>query len=100
MRKLALLITLGLFMTVTVANACDGDKAAKGVKGKKATAACTKAAGMKNGKCTMSAAEMTKSGCCMHGASATAAKSGCCTKGATGAKHATAKTATETPSKS
>jgi len=99
MRKITLLLTLGLFLSVTAANACDGEKAAKGTKTKKASAAC-----MKNGKCTMTAAEMKKSGCCAHEASASAtgaattsatAKAGCEAKaGATGS-HKCCKAKTE-----
>jgi len=74
MRKLILLLTIGLFMSATAANACDGDKATT-AKGKKASALCAKHASMKKGKCTMTAAQMKKSGCCMHGA--TASMAGC-----------------------
>ena len=106
MRKLALLITLGLFMNATAANACDGDKATKAGKGKKASAACMKACkdagGMKDGKCNMTAEEMAKSGCCMHGATAAKAgsKAGCDMKAAAGAKHDCCKGKAESAPKS
>lgn len=69
MRNLILLLTLGLFLTATAANACDGDKAScKGHKGKKtAMKDCKDKKCMKDGKCTMTAAEMAKEGCTMHG---------------------------------
>jgi hypothetical protein len=63
-RTLILLLTLGFF-AATTANACDGDKTAcKGhAKGTK-TAMKDCAKHMKDGKCSMTAAEMKKSGCC------------------------------------
>ena len=84
MRNLILLLTLGLFLTATAANACDGDKAScKGHKGKKtAMKNCTDKKCMKDGKCTMTAAEMAKEGCTMHGTTADMAKGGCCMHGA------------------
>src|SRR5438552_13373414 len=101
MRKITLLLTLGLFLSVTVANACDGDKAAKAGKGKKATAASTKSACMKNGKCTMTAAAMKKSGCCAHETTAAApAKAGCDAKASAGTTHKCCKAKTETSDKS
>ena len=66
-QTLILLLTLGFFAAST-ANACDGDKAnCKNPKGTKtAMKDCSKC--MKNGKCTMTKAEMKKSGCCeAHG---------------------------------
>lgn len=65
-RTLILLVTLGFFAGATTANACDGDKAScKGHKASKtAMKDCKDAKCMKNGKCTMTAAEMKKSGCC------------------------------------
>ena len=99
MRKITLLLTLGLFLTATAANACDGDKAAKNGKGKKATAAsCSDQKCMKNGKCTMTAAAMKKAGCCT---SATAsAKAGCDAKAAASGTHKCCKAKTETSDKS
>ncbi|MDP4197961.1 MAG: hypothetical protein Q8922_12530 [Bacteroidota bacterium] len=91
MRKLTLLLTLGLFLAAASANACDGDKAAcKGhVKGKKtAMKDCTDPKCMKNGKCTMTAAEMAKEGCTMHGTTADMAKGGCSMHGTSAATKA------------
>jgi hypothetical protein len=102
MRKLTLLLTLGLFLSATAANACDGDKAMKNGKGKKATAAaCADQKCMKNGKCTMTAAAMKKSGCCAHEATASAAtKSGCDAKAAASGAHKCCKAKSETGTKS
>jgi hypothetical protein len=92
MRKITLLLTLGLFLSATAANACDGEKAAKTTKSKKATAAACKG---------MTAAEMKKSGCCAHGAKATEAsatsatgKAACAAKASAGHKCCKAKTET------
>ncbi len=74
MRKLALLLTLGLFLSATAANACDGGKTAKAHKGHKMT--CNDPSCMKDGKCTMTKAEMKKSGCCTAAGKATASKAG------------------------
>jgi hypothetical protein len=77
MRKLALLLTIGLFLSATSANATDGTKTAtKSHKGKK-TAVCT---GKCLGHCSATAAKSAsgKAGCsdpkCM--------KNGHCTKAA------------------
>jgi hypothetical protein len=91
-RTLILLVTLGFFAGVTTANACDGDKAAcKHPKGTKtAMKDCKDAKCMKDGKCTMTKAEMKKSGCCSAHAKAGKAMSmksmKDCPAGATG-KH-------------
>jgi hypothetical protein len=59
MRKLALLLTIGLFLSATAANACDGDKlSAKSHKGKK-TCVCTS----KTSKTTAMKSSCGKSGC-------------------------------------
>ena len=75
MRKLALLLTIGLFLNATTANACDGTKTAtKSHKGKK-TAVCT---GKCSGHCTATAAKSAsgKAGC----SNPNCAKHGNCTK--------------------
>jgi hypothetical protein len=98
MRKITLLLTLGLFLSATAANACDGEKATKTGKSKKATAAACKE--MKNCK-GMTTAEMKKSGCCAHGAKATetsatsaTSKPACEAKASAGHKCCKAKTET------
>jgi hypothetical protein len=65
-RNITLVLTLGFFLSAATANACDGDKAAcKNPKGTKtAMKDCKDAKCMKDGKCTMTAAEMKKAGCC------------------------------------
>ena len=98
-RNLALLLTLGLFLAASSANACDGDKAnCKGKAHKTAMKDCTDAKCMKNGKCTMTKAEMAKAGCCAHDGKTTAAaaKAGCDAKA--GGKHACCKGKAETKS--
>ena len=102
MRKLTLLLTLGLFLSATAANACDGDKACKHGKAKKASStACADQKCMKNGKCTMTAAEMKKSGCCAHETTASAAtKAGCEAKAAASGAHKCCKAKSETGTKS
>ena len=99
-RTLILLVTLGFF-AASAANACDGDKTAcKSPKGTKtAMKDCSKC--MKNGKCTMTAAQMKKSGCCTadgkamtmkaksghcDGAAAASGKHDCCKAKASGEK--------------
>jgi len=97
MRKLALFLTIGLFLSATAANACDGDKAVKHTKGTKTMNCGTDAKCMKNGKCTMTKAEMKKSGCCDAKAtgskasaksmSAKTAKAGCDMKSSASGTH-------------
>jgi hypothetical protein len=70
MRKFALLLTIGLFLSATTANASDGGKAAK-TTGKKAHCTCSHK--------TATAAK----GCCPGGATAKCPKGSC-------AKHASA----------
>ena len=79
MRKLALLLTIGLFLSATTANACDGTKtSSKSHKGKK-TAVCT---GKCSGNCSTATATKTAStkGACSD---PKCEKSGHCTKAAT-----------------
>jgi hypothetical protein len=81
MRKLALFLTIGLFLSATTANATDGTKTAtKSHKGKK-TAVCTgQCTGKCSGHCSATSAKSAsgKAGCsdpkCM--------KNGHCTKAA------------------
>jgi hypothetical protein len=75
MRKAILLLTMGLFLSASVANACDGEKtAAKKTKATKEACkmdkkACTTA--VKEGKCDMKAtAASGKMDCCAKKAGA------------------------------
>ena len=97
MRKITLLLTLGLFLSATAANACDGDKAA--TKGKKAST-CTDAKCMKNGKCTMTAAAMKKAGCCSSATASATGKANCDAKAAASGTHKCCKAKTEGSNKS
>jgi hypothetical protein len=82
-RKSILILALGLFMSATAANACDGPKAMKAGKGKKASATCTKGAcakhtkamAAKSGSCSAKAMASGKHGCCKAKTTATAQKS-------------------------
>ena len=65
-RKSILILALGLFVSVTTANASDGGKVTKAVKSKKANATCTKSSCMKDGHCTMSEASKAHSATGKH----------------------------------
>jgi hypothetical protein len=85
MRKLALLLTIGFFLSATSANACDGGKtSARHHKGK-ASAACASATCMKAKTCTD--ASCMKDGKCTKPTSSKAAKSGCMKASAAGTHH-------------
>jgi hypothetical protein len=82
-RKSIYILVFGLLFAATAANACDGPKATKASKLKKASATCTKSSCMKDGKCTMTAAQMKAGACDMS-----AAKTDACPMKASGV-HAT-----------
>ena len=76
MRKFALLLTIGLFLSASTAMACDGDKTTK-TKGKKHHCTCTHKASTTAAKasCAAGATAKASKGCC-NGAAA--AGSHCC----------------------